>query len=370
MDTMRITTHLGGTAVLIIMGIFGIKILTTGFILHLILRAYWLGMVCINYVYPNGIKGERIKQQKPFKIRNPMGDLREQIMRVDKLCGTVMFMSIASAIAIVSLTVTLLLLIFFIIGAESAGANAIVEYFAIFLMSAFAFYVFDLLLMGLFRKIPYISYLFFPFFKLFDLISFRKLYQRPLFLFSSNIKRINFFASAILFATFSICSTYLTVYRTMHWPNLFDSREFRWNMAAEDQYIHYGMYRDQMTTEERSKINIQSKLISSNYLDVFVLYERRYDRLIHKIEVENQANYFSNLIAIEVDDSAYTKINWYQKWSRDITNIGVSAMINISHLVNGPHTLKVYTKFELDKTEDPYHQGYVESIIPFWKDVN
>jgi hypothetical protein len=34
---------------------FGISLLTVGFILHLLLRAFWLALVCINYANRNGI---------------------------------------------------------------------------------------------------------------------------------------------------------------------------------------------------------------------------------------------------------------------------------------------------------------------------
>src|SRR5687767_1705820 len=58
--TLRFTNHLPGTGLFIVMGMFGIRLLTVGFILHLLMRAYWLALVCINYANKNGIRLHRI----------------------------------------------------------------------------------------------------------------------------------------------------------------------------------------------------------------------------------------------------------------------------------------------------------------------
>jgi len=50
--TMRITSSIPGWVIYLILGMGCIKILTNGFILHLLLRSFWLAMVCINYIFP------------------------------------------------------------------------------------------------------------------------------------------------------------------------------------------------------------------------------------------------------------------------------------------------------------------------------
>ena len=46
--TLRMTAHMPGAGPLLMVGQFGIKVLTLGFSLHLLLRAYWIALVCIN----------------------------------------------------------------------------------------------------------------------------------------------------------------------------------------------------------------------------------------------------------------------------------------------------------------------------------
>ena len=79
-----------------------LKILTIGFILHLILRGYWLSLVCLNYVFPNGIKWEKLQPKKPFTIQNDeRNDLYNEIVYADKLCGMSMYISVLCSITII-----------------------------------------------------------------------------------------------------------------------------------------------------------------------------------------------------------------------------------------------------------------------------
>ena len=55
LDTFKMMAPMLGTDIIFISVFITLKILTIGFIAHLCLRAYWLSLVCVNYVYPNGI---------------------------------------------------------------------------------------------------------------------------------------------------------------------------------------------------------------------------------------------------------------------------------------------------------------------------
>ncbi len=365
--TIKITTQIPGMSIILILGMFGIKILTTGFILHLILRAFWLGLVCINYVYPGGIKKEKLNFKNPFQTNHQEGDLKEQIMRVDKLCGTLMYTSIISAAALIGITVLMLCLIAFFSTLENNFPDLGV-WINYFLFTVFWIYILDLLFSGVFRKIPYLSYLFFPFFKVYDLFSFRKLYQRSLNLFSSNVNKLKFFAGAILFAVIALISTYLAIYRTMHWPNMFDERAYKYQMAGGG-YESYAMYRDEMSENDFSMVNIQSRIVEQHVINLFVRYDVGQDYFINKLNKPDSLKLYSDVIEISIDDSLYTNQRWFDKWNKDVTYIGVSTMIDIAHLKRGEHILKISTKPELQDPEDSEHLVKYSAEIPFFKDV-
>ncbi|MBI3134307.1 MAG: hypothetical protein HYZ14_06475 [Bacteroidetes bacterium] len=366
-NTLLITSFIPGIRIIEFAGMVGIKILTIGFILHLILRAFWLGLVCINYVFPGGINGSRLKQQKPFAGKHVAGDLKDQIMRIDSHCGMLMFTSIISAVAITGISFLFAILIGTVILLEISTTGSVLEFTGTALILFFILYILDLLLMGVFRKIPLLSYVFFPVFKLYDYLSFRSYYQRPLNLFSSNVRRLRFFSGALLFSLVTIISSYMALYRTMHWPNLFDGRAYKWQLADGD-YMAYSFYRDQNSEHNRSRASIQSKIVQSNFLDVFVLYERRFDDLISQTPTPDSLRTFADITGIQIDDSCYQQVTWNPYWNEEITNIGINTVIDISHLTNGEHLLRIYT--DNTRINSSPNQESFEVRIPFWKDVN
>jgi len=79
-----------------------LNILIVGFVFHLILRGYWLSLVCLNYVFPNGIKWHALKRAKPFKLNtNTRNDLYNEIIRADRLCGMCMYVSVLCSVSII-----------------------------------------------------------------------------------------------------------------------------------------------------------------------------------------------------------------------------------------------------------------------------
>lgn len=98
LENVAIITHFQFREIYTLLGVFSLETLKWGFVLHLILRTFWLSMVCINYVYPEGIKEERIKWKKPFKINIGVREnLQVPIIRINRLCGTVMYLSVINA---------------------------------------------------------------------------------------------------------------------------------------------------------------------------------------------------------------------------------------------------------------------------------
>ena len=73
-----------------------IKILILGFGLHLASRAFWLALICINHVFPDGIVDEHLDWVGPWEAQQSRSDFEfaKQIVIVDNFCGLVIFNSI------------------------------------------------------------------------------------------------------------------------------------------------------------------------------------------------------------------------------------------------------------------------------------
>jgi len=369
MRTVKITSDLPGTALSLIMGMACIKILTNGFILHLLLRAFWLAMVCINYIYPQGIDGRKMQRAYPFRSRHVEGDLREQIMHVDRLSGLVIFMTIISSIIVIGFLAALILILFSIERLEQSGgiAGAISEAISYSLLVYFV----DLLSMGFIRRIPVLAWVLFPFFYLFDILTFRSFYARPLAMFSSNVQRPAFVAGAMAFILITGVTTYIPLARGMHWPRLFDARQYRDQLTSSNIALVQRYYADQCDPNRRGVVSIPSHLIENNYLQVNLLYDRWMDGLLDNSHPQKDKRFLSDLIEIKLDDSLCQNIAWMEVKAEEDSQIGLVAILDISQLPNGAHKVKIQSK-ELPNAK--YMKVRSELLykvsIPFWKDVH
>jgi len=337
------------------------------------MRAYWLAMVCLNFVYPGGINPDSRKHRFPFKNIHMKGDLRELIMKVDKICGLVIFSSISSSILLFILLVVIGIFIPAINLLESNEfgiANGLVEFISILILSNWVLYIIDLLGLGFLRKIKFVSILIFPFFRLYDILTFRKLYARPLFYFGSNVKKGDFYLGAGLFALVTILTVYAGVFRNLGWKNLFDLREYKFAMSRESVGFGYRFYADESEWQERQIVYIPSKIIRDNVLTVNVTYINGMDQLVEASNSVDSLRFLENILEVSIDDSVYLNTRWFERWEKEISNIGLVGLLPLDQIPNGFHILKVKSpdlnpKFQKLKQE----RGKVFTI-PFWKDVH
>lgn len=316
-ETMRISFPLMGAGLYLMIGALGIEVLKIGFIVHLILRAFWISMVCLNYAYPQGINENKIKWQKPFglKLDEDKG-LSKIIVNVDRLSGIVMFLSISSTFLLAGIMFTIFLTISLpsIINIDLGFINQILFLFA-------SAYLIDYLTFGFLRKLPYVSYLIFPFFIFFDFITFRALFKRSLLLLFTNVSKWKFVLTISVYLVFALTLSYLNIYRVMHWPNVFDKRDYKWQMAASD-YIQSNIYKDQLDVNYHSAFYIQSKIIKDNFLELFIRYDYRFDELLELSQKTEKLKFISDLMLVYIDDKHIKDIDWHPTWHKNVSYIG------------------------------------------------
>jgi hypothetical protein len=368
LENMNIISFLPGRAIFLLLGTLGLETLKLGFILHLILRAFWLSMVCINYVFPTGINKEKIKWKKPFRINiEEKEDLQSPIIFVDRLCGIVMYLSIISTFLLAGIIFT----VFITLSAPMIfGFNT--GYIGIVMLLAFFIYLVDLILGGIFRKIPYLSYLTFPFFTFYDYLTFRKVYQKSGLLFYTNISKWKFALSALVFFSIAFTFSYLNTYRIMHWPNLFDEREYRYQMTNNSIDLDYRNYRNELSDGRSGVFNIQSKIIKDNYVELFVQYRVMFDELVDLLSETKEENILSDIFEISLNDSVYSNIEWFRTFNKTTTNTGITAIIPIEDLKDGKHIIKLSCsdKIKAKSSEILFFELKCRNIyIPFWKDT-
>jgi hypothetical protein len=150
--------------------------------------------------------------------------------------------------------------------------------------------------------------------------------------------------------------SYTAIYRVMHFTYLIDARNNTYNMASNDKGVVYNNYLDKLEQagEEMTYPAIPSRIIQSNFLELYVPYRKRHDRFI------NDGSSFSDIVCVKINDSIVDGIDWFNYYEKENYQIGIYAMIDITALKNGHYT--VHIGFKNDKINC--------ETIPFWKDVN
>ncbi|MEQ8908842.1 MAG: hypothetical protein RIC95_06600 [Vicingaceae bacterium] len=362
---IRISNHLPGAGILLILGMFGLKILTLGFTLHLVSRGFWLSLVCLNDVYPEGLKASKIKWKKPFRTdREETKNLKDQIISVDKFCGSIMYLSIVSAFAIIGLVVLVIFIsatIYFVDDYHFQGVSI-----SGILISLFLVYIVDLLSFGSLRSVPFLSYLVFPLFRLFDALSLRRFYQHSLWTFNTNISKPKFSFLAFLFLLGALVFTFNSLYQVMHWPNVLDDREYRYQLAEEESIadLHY---MDYWSAKKSYYYGIQSKVIRGNFMEVYFHYPKSLDAIIALSHEDEKERYFENIVQVEIDLQPIYEVSWHPTKKYD-QKIGISAMIDVSKYENGRHNFTFTFQDSLQEAYRDLTNSPLSITIPFWID--
>jgi hypothetical protein len=171
---------------------------------------------------------------------------------------------------------------------------------------------------------------------------------------SSNLKRkyaVVGFSSMLLLSSFF---TYSSVYQLMHWPNLLDPRDNRWNLTAEDNWMSYRFYMDELERHEKKASGpvIQSELIKDEFLKVFIPYNKSFD----DFDLDD-GEYIVSLFRLSIDDVVLDEVSWYSYRAPENDQLGMRTLIDISDLQKGHYRLRV---FDTNKR--------FEEVIPFWKE--
>ena len=336
--------------------LIAISVLMIGFILHLITRAYWLSLVCLNYVFPDGIKFENLKFRGPFMVKNVgRNDLYNHILKADKWCGLLMFASISSTIIIVFIFMPFIAINALVTFNEYEPLNIFIKKIRPFLYWTIQIYILDLLLSGIIRKIPYISYIIYPIFKFWDFITMRALVQRGFWILHSNT---NLYKRTLLFTIFIFAACLFAISKVSGDISLFDKR---FDMAGWDQ----NNYRDVEQIPDLANMmfksyTIDSDIISKSFITLqirmtkhaseYLEKEYKYDQLDSYEEVKDK---FEKLYSIKLNEIKLDSLDW-TVWKTSRYDYGIECIIPIAHLEYGKHSIAIddKSKFHVKRDEE------------------
>lgn len=95
--------------------ISAIEILYFAFIIHFVIRAFWVGMIGLNSVFPKGIQYQKLQVSEYYKVEmeKRLGNTKEFLLATDKAASIIF--SVAFSIVMLLTSIVLLYLVFFLL---------------------------------------------------------------------------------------------------------------------------------------------------------------------------------------------------------------------------------------------------------------
>jgi hypothetical protein len=331
---------------------------TIGFMIHLLLRGFWISLVCLNSAYPYGINYQKLKIRGRYLEQSKKTNLNDKIVRLDQLSGLVFFGTFLFVVIIIGLSIWVMILIF-LMKASVAYLWAFLLTWVVMLL-ALVYWV-DILSSGLLRKNKVVSTLYYPVYLFFDTISLGFLYRHFLQIISTNINKWKAAVFIIFLYASSLLFTYLSLLGVLHLPNVFDGRTNPPTPSAD--YISDGLYLSRMPDEAR--VNwacIQSDIITDDFIRVFITYKSNYARSVEATQKKG----FSEIVTVAINDSVYSQVEWHGYIRKVTGQTGIVAYLSISDLKKGKGELIIEINDEHFKRKKPgMRDGKL--VIPFWK---
>ncbi|MCI0750578.1 MAG: hypothetical protein L0Y35_01955 [Flammeovirgaceae bacterium] len=335
-----------------------IKGITIGFFFHIILRAFWISLLCLNFAFPDGINFSNFKIKGPYESEARQVVLLEQIKKLDVFSGLTFFASILFVIA----SVGLLLVIAFVFypanfmtdwfGWSDSTKDAITMVLAIL---AVIFYL-DFLTAGMLRKSKWTMKIFYPFYFIFNTISLAIVFRSWTQILFSNINKWRAFAFSIVFISATFIYSNIALGNIFYWKTILENYQFP--PSPQGGVRTNSLYDDQIREGEFIFMaSIPSDIIQNNHLRLFVPYRSHYSDGI----IKSKGEFFSDIVEVSINDSTLTHLNWMSMRHKTTNQLGIVTRIPIAWLPSGEHRVLV-------KINDDWRWVRQGIKIMFWKD--
>ena len=343
--------------------------LIAGFMVHLLLRSIWVALVGLSYVYKDGIKVEQLKfkekfNQALFKNRT----YESNIIRLEEICSTsfaisfLLFMCILGAFFLLSIVALALAL-----AHELFPDFRNYGWIDPFLMGVVLIYLIDFLTLGLLKRIPYLSNIYYPAYKVMSLLSLSPLYRKIYYGLVSNHKPWKSIVAILLFVGIST----LMILSIRNEENIADVIQLRVS-ENDEQLLFPGHYENLSGGKPSSRIMIPSDIIDGDVLRVFLVHRSAFEGsyILPLCNYEGRKDTMNaDTLAMECLlafyklklDGAPVEADYLFHEKMDTKQIGLQAYLDIAHLDRGMHKLELIYHFSNDDGSiDPTSMAVVE----------
>lgn len=374
--------------------LFACIILLFNLLLHVLLRGLWIGALGLRYV-SGDIDYEELNYGEKFTkyLKKRVGSFDKYIATLENYCSIIFAVSFLLIFYVLALVFTILSIA--LIADNIIDNDSLPEWLSkglgipliIFILLGMLLTFIDFVTQGWLKKKKWISKIYFPFYWVFSFLTLSFLYRPIVYNFLDNKfgRRLSF----ILFPLFIllIFSTSLNY----KFSNYFNSNNTSSHLVASDNN-----YEDLLKegVDFIDDVAIQSKVISDNYVKVFIKYTNNIEDNIFKfnkgLEPENDTRGLSSDIVLGINEASEKKLNldslkqeylntfnklFYVKidsvkFESDFiinkNNLGFETYLPTKSLDIGKHVLKV--KYLSLKKQDTIERNLISILFWYYPD--
>jgi hypothetical protein len=254
-----------------------VNILIVSFSLYLGLRGFWVGVLGLSSVYPDGINLKKLNFNTIFNNQISKYNFNDFILKIDNICSSIFSFSFLISFSIVSLCLFFIEVIVLSVCLDTIkrffldGLDIISVFTLPFLFFGLLYFI-DYFLFGILKKIKWkpFGYLFNIIDKFYKYITFIFIYDTLYYAFISNVKR------RVIFLFMVCCIFILSAYESMefeetiYFPDVQSSEVIMNSRNYEDKFKQREYYDEGLYPFYPF---IQSDVISENHLKLHIPYD-------------------------------------------------------------------------------------------------
>ena len=249
------------------------NILIVSFSTYLALRGFWVGVLGLSSVYPQGINLKRLNFNVIFQKEIKKYNFNDFIIKIDHICSSIFSFSFLISFSIVSLclffTEVVLLAIFL---AKITWLDSIQDIIIISFFALGCLFFIDYFFFGIIKKVKWekFGYVFNKIDTFYKHITFIFIYDQLYYAFISNVKRRVVFILVVGCVLFARTLDSLELKTQTYFPNAKSSKNIMQYRSYEDKFKKNNAYDSDLYPTYPF---IQSDVITQNYLKLHIPYK-------------------------------------------------------------------------------------------------
>ena len=325
-----------------------IRLLSFGYILHILVRGVWVASVGLSYVFPRGIDSDSLKFKGKFKKElNKSGSLVKMVLRLEELSSIIYGISFIFFGTLVGFASFIFSFIFFfeLIAPVMSENNYLAGVISIFILFYFLLTILvfiDFLTNGYFRRKNWSADWFYYVAFFFRIVTLSFLYRRSLLVLISNTK--GWKSYLIPFIVLGVVVGFLWIDSEIK-----DNGRDRYYISGASGDYNSANYESTRNPDSYLVTTIQSDIIHDNTLKIFLkdisafggVYVFEGKTKWDELSSESISTYFNKRLAVTIDDTPINNIDWFKTQHPITSEFGFTSFVDISDFEKGAHFLKI-----------------------------